>query len=152
LLLAAYTYLTAFTERCWPIQRHIEIKAWQSSGYRAFCGVMPKSRRRRGAGLSPTEGDPLQVLLAMSKAEEDRELADLAAALYAALPPETAPVLVPETPQETQESDKGTDAGPEAEQAALAPETTTEGPEEETPEDAETDAIVSRAMALTQDD
>jgi len=63
LCFAFFSYERAFGLKNWHIQRHIEIKAWQSSCYRDFVGF-------KKPGAAPVEleaGDPLQELLERQK-------------------------------------------------------------------------------------
>lgn len=59
---AFYEYSKAFKEKNWHIQKHIEIKAWQSSTFRTFMGGQKK-------GAPPPnddeDSDPLTKLIDM---------------------------------------------------------------------------------------
>lgn len=61
---AFYEYANTYKEKNWHIQKHIEIKAWQSSVYREFM-------RNRKCGARPTiinnNSDPLDELLQRKK-------------------------------------------------------------------------------------
>lgn len=66
LALLAYCYREAFGAISCPAQKHLEVKAWQSSHYREYMGA--RKGKRKGAAAVVPDSDPLAVLAALHDA------------------------------------------------------------------------------------
>lgn len=64
LCLAMYAYVQAFQAKNWAIQKHLEIKAWQSEPYRNFMGGR-KLGSPAPAIANGLNGDPIATAIAI---------------------------------------------------------------------------------------